>query len=258
MEVVVGFDTSLQDKLRSKIIEYQSASDPADKSKLAADILKNNEALLHWVVGKFVPSRSPKYDDLYQIACLSLFNNLDSVDPDNCGFTNWLIWWMKSSIRIALMEDNTIRVPSSTQIKLNKYTKKLKHIVSETNEVPTAEELSLILDVRYSYAIRVLNNLRYPECSTVSIDNEITPEHVRCDKYTPIVKDSPFEYLHLLSNREQDIIIRRFKNNETLEMISEHYDITRERVRQLQNSALLKLRKHMDAYYESPDKKNKK
>lgn len=255
MEVGVGFDTSLQDKLRSKIIEYQSASDPADRSKLAADIIEDNKALLCWVVRKFVSRDSSKYDDLYQIACLNFLGNLDKVDPDNRGFAHWLIWWIKSSVRIAVMEDSTIRIPSSTQTKFKRYSKKLERIISESNEVPTAEELSLILDVRYSYASRLLSNLEYPECSTVSIDNGDTPEHIRCDRYTPKVIDNPFEYLHILSDREQDIIIRRFKHNETLEIVAKHYDVTRERIRQLQNDALLKLRKHMDVYYCGTDKK---
>lgn len=207
----------------------------------------------------------------YIYSSLSL---LDLIEEGNCGlmhavmkfdpdlgfrFSTYAAWWIKQSIERAIMtQGRTVRLPVHIAKKLNFLLKFEKNLAKQLDHSPSMQEIAQALnqDIHKIEEILILNE------KTISMD---TAKSEHMDK--PILNffrdhnqhSNPFlmlsndnlklnfeKWINLLSPRHRDVLIRRFGLQGhpilTLDETSLQVGLTRERVRQLQNEGLKRLR----------------
>ena len=190
--------------------------------------------------------------DMIQEGNIGLMRAASKFDHRNgAKFSTYASWWIKQSITRAVADaGRTIRLPVHVQATLRKIEEIRRHLHAETGREPEAEEIAALLEMP---ADRLKRLLMVPEepapldgQEPVLIENLAdemlqTPEEVLLDARMQMLVRCQ---LDVLDDRERDIICRRFgidSGEQTLEEIGQSYDITRERVRQIEAKAMNKL-----------------
>lgn len=197
--------------------------------------------------------------DLVSEGNIGLMHAAEKFDPNKgAKFSSYAAWWIKQSMRRALAnQSNTIRVPVQSAGKMAKVKAVRIKLLEELGREPTNSEIASYLD----FSEKTVTELKLADIKTVSLheliqpgeDGEVKDLISDPSSLTPDVQMSTIEsvfrlidLLDKLDDRERQIIELRFglRGQEplTLEEVSSHIGRTRERVRQLQNQALLKLK----------------
>lgn len=197
--------------------------------------------------------------DLIQEGNIGLMRAASKFNAEKgCKFNTLAIWWIRQAINRALVDKSrTIRIPSNINELLNKIKREQALYIQKNETAPSTEELSKILNIdedKIQVALdmsQAVSSLDIPvdedgETSVgdlvadTSLMNPLDQMIVECNK------DIIEMVLSTLSEREADIVRLRFGLNnqepKTLEQIGQLYGVTRERIRQLENKALRKLR----------------
>jgi RNA polymerase primary sigma factor len=245
-----------------------------EEVKLAKRILKGDKAARDHMISanlRLVVKIAMDYKDfglplldLISEGNLGLIKAVERFDPSKGGkLSTYAAWWIKQSIKRALAnQSKTIRLPVHLVDKISKMRRTAMALTEELGREPTDEEIAIELQVPTSKVA----HLKSVSVRPASLDAPIG-EDGDSTTFGEIVGDdnavSPAENLQLtgqnfalnalvqsLDPREAEIIRYRFgldgRDELTLEEVGEKFRVTRERVRQLQNLALSKMRKALE------------
>ena len=243
-----------------------------EETALARRVLKGDEAARQHMIQanlRLVVRIAKDYDnfglplmDLISEGNFGLIKAVERFDPDKGGkLSTYASWWIKQAIKRALASNGkTIRLPVHMVDRIAQMRRTTNLLIKELDREPTNEEIAQVMEIPLSKVV----HMKSVANRAASLDQQVGEEGD--STLGDLVKDenarTPFENLRSKSDlteieeilsrldpREAEVITLRFGLNGespmTLEEVGEKFKLTRERVRQLQQSALMQLRRLM-------------
>ena len=257
-----SLDKYLQEIGREELISVEEEVELAQRIKKGDQeaLEKLTRANLRFVVSvaKQYQNQGLSLPDLINEGNLGLIKAAEKFDETRgFKFISYAVWWIRQSILQALAEQSRIvRLPLNQVGSLNKINKALSKFEQENERMPSPEELAEILDIpreKISDTLRVSG--RHVSVDAPFVEGEdnslldVLPNNDSPNADSGLVNESLNKEieraLSTLTERERDIVKNFFGigcQEMTLEEIGERFNLTRERVRQIKEKAIRKLR----------------
>lgn len=247
--------------LKSKEEEVELAKRILEGDEYAKEQLTNCNLKLVISIAKHYINRGMQFLDLIQEGNIGLIKAVEKFDyTKGYKFSTYATWWIRQAITRALADQaRTIRIPVHMVETINKITRAQRRLTQKLNRDPTPEEISNELDnILSADRIREIQLIAMDPLSLEKPVGEEEDSHVGDFiedkdnesplKYanTSLLKDKLNEVLGELTDREEKVIRLRYGiddgRNHTLEEVGKEFNVTRERIRQIEAKALKKLR----------------
>ena len=243
--------------LRDTLDEIRQGELQAEKAK--AEMVKRNLRLVIFIAKKYINHSELHFMDLVQEGNIGLLKAVERYDYKmGFKFATYAIWWIRQAITFAMADQSrTIRIPMHVVEVTNKVRRMHRQLVQKLGREVTAEEIAKEMELPVEKIHEVLGASE----RTVSLDTPIGTDgdaHLGdfiedesvTSAFDSLVSTSlakqTRKILATLSPREQEVLRLRFGIDEspahTLEEVGKSFDLTRERVRQIEAKGLEKLR----------------
>lgn len=250
----IGRVPLLSQEEETELAKKVASGDESAKSKLC----ESNLRLVVSIAKRYSGKNGMQFLDLIQEGNIGLLKAVEKFDyTKGFRFSTYATWWIRQSITRAMADQaRTIRIPVHMVETINRLGRVSKRMLQELGREPTTEEIAKEMGI----SVERVDEIQKIAQDPLSLEDPVGDEDSKVGDYVPdettimpddaashsMLKGQLMSVIDTLTPREQKVIRLRYGLDDgspkTLEQVGQEFNVTRERIRQIEAKALRKLR----------------